>query len=134
MPIDTFMAYAGVYSNVDDAVAEARWAKEHMHVGGGLLLPNVAPNSPLPPLWDPVYEPLWDACEELDLVINVHSGSGLPDFGEHVAARAIMLIELAWYSHRAVWHLIFGGVLERHPNLRVVLTEQGRPPPPSPYA
>jgi predicted TIM-barrel fold metal-dependent hydrolase len=36
-----------------------------------------------------------------------------------------MLIELAWYAHRAVWHLIFGGVLERHPNLRVVLTEQG---------
>ena len=36
-----------------------------------------------------------------------------------------MLIELAWFSHRAVWHLIFGGVLERHPNLRIVLTEQG---------
>ena len=36
-----------------------------------------------------------------------------------------MLIELAWYAHRAVWHLIFGGVLERHPNLRIVLTEQG---------
>jgi predicted TIM-barrel fold metal-dependent hydrolase len=58
-------------------------------------------------------------------VLNVHSGSGLPDFGDHEAARAIMLIELAWFSHRAVWHLIFGGVLERHPNLRVVLTEQG---------
>ena len=58
-------------------------------------------------------------------MLNVHSGSGLPDFGEHEAARAIMLIELAWFSHRAVWHLIFGGVLERHPNLRVVLTEQG---------
>ena len=26
-----------------------------------------------------------------------------------------MLIELAWYAHRAVWHLTFGGVLERHP-------------------
>ena len=56
---------------------------------------------------------------------NIHAGSGLPDFGEHEAARAIMLIELAWFAHRAVWHLIFGGVLERHPNLRVVLTEQG---------
>ena len=58
-------------------------------------------------------------------MLNIHAGSGLPDFGEHEAARAIMLIELAWFSHRAVWHLIFGGVLERHPNLRVVLTEQG---------
>ena len=65
------------------------------------------------------------SAKQLDVVINIHSGSGLPDFGQHEAARAIMLIELAWYAHRAVWHLIFGGVLERHPNLRVVLTEQG---------
>ncbi len=92
----------------------------------GSSLPNVPPE-----LGDRcrsgtrVYEPLWELCEELDVVINIHSGSGLPDFGEHEAARAIMLIELAWFAHRAVWHLIFGGVLERHPNLRVVLTEQG---------
>ena len=90
-----------------------------------MLLPNIAPNSPLPPLWDPHYEPLWELCEELDVVCNIHTGSGLPDFGEHEAARAIMLIEIAWFAHRGVWHLIFGGVLERHPNLRVVLTEQG---------
>ena len=112
-------------NDLDAALAEVRWAKEHMHVFGGVLLPNVAPNSPLPPLWDPHYEPLWDLCEELDVVCNIHAGSGLPDFGDHEAARAIMLIELAWYAHRGVWHLIFGGVLERHPNLRVVLTEQG---------
>ncbi|HTK16310.1 MAG TPA: amidohydrolase family protein, partial [Acidimicrobiia bacterium] len=60
-----------------------------------------------------------------DVVINIHSGSGLPDYGQHEASRAIMLIELAWYAHRAVWHLIFGGALDRHPNLRVALTEQG---------
>lgn len=112
-------------NDVDDACAEIRWAHEHMDVFGGILLPNVAPNSAIAPLWDPVYEPLWTLCEERDVVLNVHSGSGQPDFGEHEAARAIMLIELAWYAHRAVWHLIFGGVLERHPNLRIVLTEQG---------
>jgi predicted TIM-barrel fold metal-dependent hydrolase len=37
----------------------------------------------------------------------------------------MLLIELPWFAHRPVWHLIFGGVLERHPRLRVVLTEQG---------
>jgi predicted TIM-barrel fold metal-dependent hydrolase len=112
-------------NDVDNAVAEVRWAKENVNVFGGILLPNVPPNSEVAPLWDPIYEPLWDLCEEQEVVLNVHSGSGLPDFGEHEAARAIMLIELAWFSHRAVWHLIFGGVLERHPNLRIVLTEQG---------
>ncbi len=30
-----------------------------------------------------------------------------------------------WFSHRSAWHLIFGGILERHPALQVVLTEQG---------
>lgn len=112
-------------NDLDDTLGEIRWAREHVNVFGGILLPNVAPNSPLPPLWDPHYEALWDLCEELDVLCNVHAGSGLPDFGEHEAARAIMLIELSWYAHRAVWHLIFGGVLERHPNLRIVLTEQG---------
>jgi predicted TIM-barrel fold metal-dependent hydrolase len=112
-------------NDLDDTLAEIRWAKEHMDVFGGILLPCVAPNTAVAPLWDPVYEPLWDLCEELDVVLNVHAGSGLPDFGEHEAARAILLIEIAWFAHRAVWHLIFGGVLERHPKLRVALTEQG---------
>jgi predicted TIM-barrel fold metal-dependent hydrolase len=112
-------------NDLDDTLAEVRWAREHMDVLGGILLPNVPPNSEVAPLWDPVYEPLWDLCEELDVPLNIHAGSGLPDFGDAEAARAIMLIELSWYSHRAVWHLIFGGVFERHPRLRVVLTEQG---------
>ena len=112
-------------NDVDNAMAEVRWAKENIDVFGGILLPNVPPNSEVAPLWDPVYEPLWSLCEDLGVVCNIHAGSGLPDFGEAPAARAIMLIELAWFSHRAVWHLIFGGVLERHPNLKVVLTEQG---------
>ncbi|MGZ4688155.1 MAG: amidohydrolase family protein [Acidimicrobiia bacterium] len=112
-------------NHLDDTLAEIRWAKEHMDVFGGILLPNVPPNSSVLPLWDPHYEPLWDLCEELDVVCNIHAGSGLPDFGEQEAARAIMLIEIAWFAHRAVWHLIFGGVLERHPKLRIVLTEQG---------
>src|SRR4029078_7555449 len=52
-------------NNLDDALAEARWAKGQLEGFGGILLPNVAPNSPLPPLWDPHYEPLWELCEEL---------------------------------------------------------------------
>jgi predicted TIM-barrel fold metal-dependent hydrolase len=41
------------------------------------------------------------------------------------AARAVLLVELPIFSHRGMWHLIFGGVFERHPALRFVLTEQG---------
>ena len=113
-------------NDIDDAVREVRWAKEaHGEPFGGVLVPGVAPNAGIPGFWEPHYEPLWQVCEELDVPINLHGGSGVPDYGEHEAARAMLLIELPWFAHRAVWHLIFGGVLERHPNLKVVLTEQG---------
>jgi predicted TIM-barrel fold metal-dependent hydrolase len=112
-------------NRIDDALDEIRWAHSNMSVFAGLLLPNIPPNSTVPPLWEPHYEPLWDLCEELDIAVHIHGGSGTPDYGEHEAARAMLLIELPWFSHRSVWHLIFSGVLERHPSLRVVLTEQG---------
>ena len=37
----------------------------------------------------------------------------------------MFLLEVTWWAHRALWHLIFGGVLERHPDLQFVFTEQG---------
>jgi len=112
-------------NHMDDALAEVRWAVDTMRPFGGILLPAVPPGAAIPPLWEPHYEPLWDLCEELDVPINIHGGGGVPDYGEHEAARAMLLIELPWFSHRAVWHLIFSGVLERHPRLRMALTEQG---------
>ncbi len=115
-----------IFANrVDDALAEVRWAASAFSPFGGVLLPSLPPGSGLPPLWDPVYEPLWSLCEELGVVVNIHGGGGIPDYGDAEVARAIMLVELPWFSHRSVWHLIFGGILERHPALQVVLTEQG---------
>jgi predicted TIM-barrel fold metal-dependent hydrolase len=35
------------------------------------------------------------------------------------------MVETTWFSHRALWHLVFGGAFRRHPGLRLVLTEQG---------
>ena len=35
------------------------------------------------------------------------------------------MVETTWFSHRALWHLIFGGAFRRHPGLKLVLTEQG---------
>ena len=115
-----------IFANrIDDALAEVRWAAETFSPFGGILLPSLPPGSDLPPLWEAAYEPLWALCEELGVVVNIHGGGGLPDYGDAEVARAIMLVELPWFSHRSVWHLIFGGVLERHPALQVVLTEQG---------
>lgn len=37
----------------------------------------------------------------------------------------MFLLEVVWWAHRTLWHLIFSGVMERHPNLQFVFTEQG---------
>jgi len=111
-------------NDVDAAVKEIRWAHDR-GLRGGILLPGVAPGAPVPPLHDPVYEPIWRTCAELGLPVNHHGGSGAPGLEPNPAALAVFIIEVSWYAHRALWHLIFGGVFERHPALRLVLTEQG---------
>jgi predicted TIM-barrel fold metal-dependent hydrolase len=109
--------------DVDDAVAEVRRARD-ANLFGGILLPGVAPDSGLPPLYAPEYEPLWAVCEDLDMPINNHAGQAAPDFGSYKASTAVFIIELSWYSHRVFWHMLFGNVFSRHPNLKLALTEQ----------
>jgi predicted TIM-barrel fold metal-dependent hydrolase len=110
-------------NDIDDAVAEIRWAREH-GLTGGILLPGVPPDSGLPPLFAPHYDPIWAACEELDLPVNNHSGASGPEPGAYLASMAVFMVELGWFSHRVFWHLAFGGAFARFPGLRLVLTEQ----------
>jgi predicted TIM-barrel fold metal-dependent hydrolase len=111
-------------NDVDEAVEDVRFAKE-AGLRGGILLPGRPDDTELAPLYDPVYEPLWTECEELGVVVNHHSGGGSPDYGKYDCASLLWVVETSWYSHRALWHLIVGGVFERHPNLTFTLTEQG---------
>ena len=87
---------------------------------GGVLLPGVPPNHEIPPLWSDVYEPLWARCEELDIVVNHHSGGGLPAFDvSDPAARAVMLVEIPIYAHRALWALDLRGRVRAPPAAEV---------------
>jgi predicted TIM-barrel fold metal-dependent hydrolase len=90
-----------------------------------VVLPGVPPGSPVPELYSAEYDPLWAVCAELGVPVNHHGGSAGPVLGEEPAARAVFMVETTWFSHRALWHLIFGGAFRRHPGLRLVLTEQG---------
>ncbi|HWW52443.1 MAG TPA: amidohydrolase family protein [Acidimicrobiales bacterium] len=110
--------------DIEAAVAEIRWAKE-AGLNGGVLLPGAPPGSQLTPLYDPVYEPIWRVCDELQMPLNHHSGSAVPVLGEEPIANVIFLLEVTWWAHRTLWHLVFSGVLERHPGLQLVFTEQG---------
>ncbi len=119
---------AGVFQimlhDVEGSVAEIRWAVDN-GLTGGVLLPGAPPGSDVPPLYAPDYEPIWSVCEELGVPVNHHSGSAAPDYGDYPAAPAMFLLEVTWWAHRALWHLIFSGVMERHPRLQFVFTEQG---------
>ena len=111
--------------DIPAAVQEIRWAKEH-GLTGGVLLPGAPPGSGLPPLHDATYyEPLWAVCEELDVPLNHHSGSAAPVAGEEPEDKVVFILEVTWWAHRALTHLLVSGVFERHPRLRLVLTEQG---------
>src|SRR5687767_6593950 len=111
-------------NDVDEAVKDIHWAKEHgLH---SILLPAVAPNSHLAPLYAPEYDPIWRACEETGLPITAHSGgTGMPNFGKYPIASIVFVLESSFYSNRSLWHLLMAGVFERFPGLKFAMTEQG---------
>jgi predicted TIM-barrel fold metal-dependent hydrolase len=110
---------------VEESVAEIRWAKDN-GLFGGVLLPGAPPGSKLEPLYAPQYEPIFAVCEELGMPLNHHTGGATPDFGMYLPqSLAMFMLEVSWWAHRSLWHLMFSGVFERHPNLQFVLTESG---------
>lgn len=111
--------------DIDAAVAEVRWAKQ-AGLTGGILLPGVPPGTGLPQLYEAdYYEPLFAVCEELEMPVNHHGGSASPPMGDRPEDSVIFLLEVTWWSNRALAHLLVSGVFERHPDLKVVFTEQG---------
>jgi uncharacterized protein len=80
-------------------------------------------------LSDRAYEPFWTECERLGIAVSIHEGSHsrLPTTG---ADRFNSRFAMHACSHpmeqmMAFLALLEGGVLERHPNLRVAFLEAG---------
>jgi predicted TIM-barrel fold metal-dependent hydrolase len=112
----------GTLEDVDAAVAEAYRAAES-GLRSGIVLPC---DYYLPLYHHERYEKLWRACEEVGLVVVVHSGDGGPSwYGDGTRAGAVYMAEVFFYSRRPLWCLIFGGVFDRYPGLKVAFTEQG---------
>ncbi len=110
--------------DVDAAVEEIRWGKE-AGLFGGVLLPGIPPDSGLEPMISPTYEPIWQVCAELDMPLNHHSANAGPQYGPYPATGWMFFVEAGFFSHRALWMLIFAGVFDRHPDLKLILTEGG---------
>jgi predicted TIM-barrel fold metal-dependent hydrolase len=106
--------------DVDAAVREIEWA----HAAGlrGMSLPPISDHA-YPYFNDPSYEPIWEACERFELPLNTH-GASTRFYGHGADSMSVSLAEVDFFGRRALWFLIFSGVFERHPRLRMVFTEQ----------
>lgn len=108
--------------DVDAAVRELTWGRER-----GLRAVNF-------PVWfeelgagydDRAWESFWSACEDLGMVLANHAGVA-NDAPPALVRTSIALIHLeaSAASRKIVGRLVLGGVFQRHPGLKLVLTEQ----------
>jgi predicted TIM-barrel fold metal-dependent hydrolase len=112
-------------NDIDDAIEDTKWIKEQ-GLRGGILIPNVPPDAKwVRPLYDPEYDRFWAVCQDLDIPVNVHGGTGAPDYGNYPFAMLLYITEVGFYSQRPLVHMILGGVFERFPRLKLVITETG---------
>ncbi|MGE0878823.1 MAG: amidohydrolase family protein [Acidimicrobiia bacterium] len=110
-------------NDIDDAIADITWIAEQ-GLRGGVLLPTVAPDVTwVKPLYDPEYDRLWAAIQDLDVIVNLHTGTGSPNYGRYPAVPQIMVVETHFYGWRPLIHMMLSGVFERFPRLKFVLAE-----------
>ena len=126
------------FDDVDAALAEIRWARDHGLKG--ILLGKFKAEVPV---FHPTYEPIWSLLEELKMPVNIHTAvSGAfasamlpssddelfpkpPPLPHPTTAAALMSKTVFYAAHQLLMQFVWGGVLENHPRLQIVLTETG---------
>jgi predicted TIM-barrel fold metal-dependent hydrolase len=131
---------------VESAVAEV----ERIAKRGALKGVDIANSSDIKPLWDPYWKPLWEAIDATGLPLHFHTVSGyVPDHIRKImfvgsdptraklpdapdvpmpvarAAFASNITQFQMNMANILTSMIFGGVLEHHRNIRLVLGESG---------
>ncbi len=119
--------------DVEQAVQELNWVKDN-----GLrsvLIPHETWQ--FPQYHHSRYNPFWEACESMGIVVNFHSGSAPmadffgPSFPEpdpqeaYQGAMGMYVSEVFFWTYRPLTFMIWGGVFERYPKLKVAVTETG---------
>ncbi|WP_375476312.1 amidohydrolase family protein [uncultured Jatrophihabitans sp.] len=118
------------FADIDDTIKEIYWAKENGLVG--VVLPSFSEDKPL---FHKDYDPVWSALEETALPACTHtaissitdriSAATLQAVPHPACAAPILTAQVFFFTQQILGHALWGGVLERHPNLHLVLTEQG---------
>ena len=114
--------------NIEDAIKEAQWA--HDHGLKGVNFPAESGEDQFSKSrWtgkykyhDPAWEPFWAVINDLDMAFCTHGGAGEPD--DLPGGYPTWLYEVNELTRRPVHRMLFAGVFDRYPNLRIVVTEQ----------
>jgi predicted TIM-barrel fold metal-dependent hydrolase len=112
---------------VEAAVDEIRRVMKR----GGIRGLEIANQHDIVPLWDPQWAPVWEVAHESRLPLHFHTVGGqrvdfdkLPGLLPKVT-RAVHLTTFQMHMASILSSLIFGGVLERYPELKIVIGESG---------
>jgi len=118
--------HAGVaIINVDDIQVSVREIRDAHERGlfGGVLLPTSTGTHPFYHDYKR-YEPIWSVCEELNMPIHTHSGWS-PDYGDYPTATPMFISEVDMWAQRPFTAMLWSGVFEKHPDIKLVFTETG---------
>lgn len=140
------VAEPGPCLDLGETLRELRWCAEHGF--RSVFLPGATADPALPALVDPYFEPFWDACEDLGLVLGVHAGWGqsqertwevfaklkqmvessdgehrLEELAQHLSEHEESPLRLDLGPRRVLWQLMLGGVFDRHPALKLAMVE-----------
>ena len=126
---DRFAGLASIPSHsVDDAVREI----ERVAKRGKLKGIEVANSHEMAPLFDPSWEPLWALAEESRLPVHYHTIGPRIDYDFEALAplqrRQAFAVHITGFQlamSKILMELLYGGVLESHPQMKVVIGESG---------
>ena len=113
--------------SVEHAIEEMKFARKELGFKGAFLRPNPYHGNKM--INDPMYEPFWAAAEDVDMAIGFHEGgsSGMPTVGiDRFEGRAAKhIVSHTMEMMLACLAVIWGGVCEKHPKVRIGFLESG---------
>jgi predicted TIM-barrel fold metal-dependent hydrolase len=113
--------------DVDLAVAEMRFARKELGFKAAFIRPN--PYHENKTINHPMYGPFWAAAEDLDMSVGFHEGAsaGMPQVGvDRFATRGAQhIITHTMEMMLACLAVIWGGVCDKHPKVRIGFLESG---------
>ena len=126
---ERFAGLASIPSHdVDAACAEVQRVAER----GVLRGIEVANSHEMAPLFDPSWEPLWALADEARLPLHYHTIGPRPDYDfasmSPIGRRQAFAVHITSFQlamSKIIMETIYGGVLEAHPNLKLVIGESG---------